>query len=75
MQVVLKTRQGTRGEVRLEGGRAVGSNARTRRLLEQTEITEPGTLKTLEPSDGDRYLRALPDNLSGAYLLAVRVDC
>jgi hypothetical protein len=70
MQVVLKTWQGTQGEVRLEDGRAIGSNARTRRLLEQTEITEPDTLNTLEPSDGERYLRALPDNLSGAYLTA-----
>ena len=74
MQVVLKTWQGTQGEVRLEDGRAIGSNARTRRLLEQTEITEPDTLNTLEPSDGERYLRALPDNLSGAYLLACLVD-
>jgi hypothetical protein len=74
MQVVLKTWQGTQGEVRLEGGRAIGSNARTRRLLEQTEITEPDTLETLEPSHGERYLRALPDNLSGAYLLAELVD-
>jgi hypothetical protein len=65
LQVVLKTWQGTQGEVRLEGGRAVGSNARTRRLLEQTESTEPDTLNTLEPSDGERYLRALPANLSG----------
>ena len=70
MQVVLKTWQGTQGEVRLEDGRAIGSNARTRRLLEQTEITEPDTLNTLQPSDGERYLRALPDNLSGAYLTA-----
>jgi hypothetical protein len=70
MQVVLKTWQGTQGEVRLEGGRAVGSNARTRRLLEQTEITEPDTLNTLEPSDGERYLRALPANLSGMYATA-----
>jgi hypothetical protein len=70
VKAVLKTWQGKLGEVRLEGGRAVGSNARTRRLLEQTEITEPDTFKRLEPSDGERYLRALPANLSGAYASA-----
>jgi hypothetical protein len=70
MKAVLRTRHGKRGEIRFEKGRAVGSNARTRRLLEQTQITEPGTLKTLEPSDGERYLRALPANLSGMYATA-----
>jgi hypothetical protein len=59
------------GEVRLERGHAVGSNERTRRLIASTKIIEPGTLELLRPSDGERYLRALPATFRGAYLAAV----
>jgi hypothetical protein len=75
MKVVLSTRAGKRGEITLdENGVAVGSNARTRSLMNGTRITEPDTFKRLEPKDGERYLRALPDNLSGAYVVADFVE-
>lgn len=74
MKVVLKTRAGVRGEVKLVDGTAVGSNTRTRLLMDMTKIIEPDTFKVLTPSDGERYLRALPDVLSGAYMVANLVE-
>ena len=43
MKVELQTWTGKVGEVRLEHGRAVGSNAHTRRLIASTKIVEPET--------------------------------
>jgi hypothetical protein len=62
------------GEVRLERGHAVGSNDPTRRLVASTKIIEPGTLELLRPSDGERYVRALPATFRGAYLVAVLAE-
>jgi len=74
MKVQLRTWTDDVGEVRLESGRAVGSNAHTRRLIASTKIIEPGTLELLRSGDGERYLRALPANLNGYYLTAVIVE-
>jgi hypothetical protein len=74
VKVELHTWTGGVGEVRLDRGRAVGSNERTRRLIASTKIVEPETFDLLRPSEGERYLRALPATLSGSYLTAVLVE-
>jgi hypothetical protein len=70
MHVELRNREGVTGEVRVLDGVAVGSNLSTRRMLADVVIVEPGTLVRLTPTDGDRYLRALPHNIAGSYLWA-----
>jgi hypothetical protein len=62
------------GEVRLERGRAVGSNERTRRLIASTKIIEPETFDLVGPSEGERYLRALPAAFRGTHFVAVLVE-
>jgi hypothetical protein len=74
VKVELRTWAGAVGEVRLERGRAVGSNASTRRLIASTKIVEPETFDLLRPSEGVRYLRALPDAFRGSYFVAVLVE-
>jgi hypothetical protein len=73
VKVELRTWAGAVGEVRLERGRAVGSNERTRQLIASTKIVEPETFDLLRPSEGERYLRALPAAFHGMYLVAVLV--
>jgi Uracil DNA glycosylase superfamily len=46
------------GAVKTIGGTAVGDQAATRFVL--PTLVEPGTMATLTPSDGDRYVAALP---------------
>jgi hypothetical protein len=74
VKVELHTWTGEVGEVRLEHGRAVGSNERTRHLIASTKIIEPETFDLLDPSEGERYLRALPAAFHGAYFVAVLVE-
>jgi hypothetical protein len=74
VKVELHTWTGEVGEVRLERGRAVGSNERARRLITSTKIIEPETFELLRPSEGERYLRALPAAFRGTYLVAVLVE-
>jgi len=74
VKVELQTWTGKVGEVRLEHGRAVGSNAHIRRLIASTKIVEPETFDLLHPSEGERYLRALPAAFRGAYFVAVLVE-
>ena len=74
VKVELQTWTGKVGEVRLEHGRAVGSNTHIRRLIASTKIVEPETFDLLHPSEGERYLRALPAAFRGAYFVAVLVE-
>ena len=74
IRVELHGWEGLKGEVRLEGSRAVFSNDYARRLLEEMNVVEPGTVQRVTPEDGERYLRALPANFHGAYLRAVLVE-
>jgi hypothetical protein len=74
VKVELRTWTGEVGEVRLEHGRAVGSNERTRHLIASTRIVEPETFDLLHPSEGERYLRGLPAAFHGTYLVAVLVE-
>ena len=74
MKVELRTWAGAVGEVRLERGRAVGSNERTRQLIASTRIVEPETFDLLHPIGGERYPRALPAAFRGAYFVAVLVE-
>jgi hypothetical protein len=74
VKVELQTWTGEVGQVRLERGRAVGSNEHTRQLIASTEIVEPETFDVVRPSEGERYLRALPAAFRGTYLVAVLVE-
>jgi hypothetical protein len=74
VKVELRTWTGQLGEVRLRDGRAVGSNERARQLIASTRIVEPETFDLLLPSEGERYLRALPATFRGTYLVAVLVE-
>lgn len=73
VKVEMQTWTGEVGEVRLERGRAVGSNERTGHLIASTTIVEPETFDLLDPSEGGRYLRALPAAFHGTHLVAVLV--
>ena len=74
MKVELHTWTGEVGEVRLERGRAVGSNERARHLIASTRIIEPETFDLVRPSEGERYLRVLPTAFRSAYFVAVLVE-
>lgn len=74
MKVEIRGWRGKRGEVALVNGRAVGSTAAIRHWLDTTTIIEVGTTEVVWPEDGERYLRALPRALSGAYTAAVLVE-
>jgi hypothetical protein len=49
-------------------------NEGVRRMLEGTNIVEPGTMELLTPDLGERYLRALPATFRGVYLQASLVE-
>jgi hypothetical protein len=74
VKVALQTWTGEVEEVRLERGRAVGSNERARKLIASTRIVQPETFDLLRQSEGERYLRALPAAFRGTYLVAVLVE-
>jgi hypothetical protein len=74
VKVELHTWTSKVGEVRLERGQAVGSNERARPLIASTKIIDLETLERLRPSEGERYLRALPAAFNGTYLVAVLVE-
>ena len=74
VKVELRTWTGELGEVRLRAGRAVGSNVRTRQLIASITIVESETFDHVRPTDGERYLRALPAAFRGTYLVAVVVE-
>jgi hypothetical protein len=57
VKVALQTHSGKVGEVRLERGRAVGSNERVRRLLRSVKVVEPCSLELLSSGDGDAQRR------------------
>ena len=74
MKVEIRGWRGKRGEVTLVNGRAVGSTPALRHWLDSTTIIEDGTTEVVWPEDGERYLRALPRALRGAYTAAVLVE-
>lgn len=76
MKVELRTEKGVVGEITLENdGSCHGSNEVARHVMETHQIVEPGTPpKPLTAADGERYLRALPLNIGGAYFWATLVD-
>ena len=49
-------------------------HTRARHWLDSTTIIEAGTTEVVWPEDGERYLRALPRALRGAYTAAVLVE-
>ena len=53
-----------------EHGVAVADTASVQAFIEQTGVMEPDTVTPLSPSDGERYLRAMPANFHGAYFWA-----
>ena len=59
------------GTVTLDAnGVAVADNPADQAFIETTGVMEPDTVTPLRPSDGERYLRALPANFQGAYFSA-----
>ena len=76
IRVELHTHEGVVGEITLSsGGVAVGSNGIARKMMEDTKIVQPGRPPTLlKPSDGERYIRALPVNLHGSRFWAELVE-
>jgi hypothetical protein len=75
VHVELRTYDGLTGKVELDDrGHARGSNAETRKLLDETVVVDLATFKPVKPSAGERYLRALPDTFRGAYFQAILVE-
>lgn len=76
MKVELHTQKGKVAEVSLnDDGVAVGSNATAQEILDHLAVVEPGNPPTpLRPRDGERYLRAMPLCVSGAYFWATLTD-
>jgi hypothetical protein len=60
------------GNVRLRDGRAVLDEQIE--WVKETLVLEPDNGRPLEPSDGERYLRALPANFDGPYTHAVLIS-
>jgi len=71
VKVELQNWTGKVGEVRLEHGRAVGSNAHTRRMTASIKIVEPETFDLLHPSEASA---SCGPAFRSAYFVAVLVE-
>lgn len=79
MKVELHTQDEVVGEITVgEDGVCVGSTATATSLMADLNVVEVGgrrgAPKRLTPQDGERYLRALPINVSGSYFWAEFVE-
>lgn len=79
MKVELHTQDEVVGEITLgEDGICLGSNAVATSLMADLSIVEVGGRRgapaRLTPRDGERYLRALPINVSGSYFWATLIE-
>lgn len=75
MKVELHTQKGVVGEIVLRDGVAVSDDDTGQSVIASTSIVEAGNPpKPLRPDDGERYLRALPLCISGAYFWATLSD-
>ena len=75
---MIRVRLSSRGEhvgtVTLDAnGVAVGDTGYAQGLIAETGVLEPGAVP-LRPTDGERYLRAMPANFDNAYFWATFYD-
>lgn len=54
--------------------RKIAMDDAAQKIISYQDIIEPDTLEVLTPKDGERFMRALPHNISGAYLRAELVE-
>jgi hypothetical protein len=76
---LIRVRVSSRGErvgtVTLDSnGVAVGDTPYAQGLIAETGVLEPGTVTSLRPSDGERYMRAMPASFDNAYFWATFYD-